>query len=106
MSFVLRKINPPGLSAMAHEATLFNLTSAAISNSVEMGEYLEWSDPDANNGKGDEGWTTDINKAKKFPSFTAAMECWTEQSSVKPYRPDGKPNKPLTAWSVTVEPAP
>jgi len=106
MSFVLRKINPPGKSAMADEATLANLSIAAVSNSLEKGEYLEWADPDANNGIGADRWTTDIDKAKKFATFADAVECWRAQSTVNPVRPDGKPNRPMTAWSITVEDAP
>lgn len=103
MPYVLRQINPPGKSARADEATAVALTSAALRNEVEIGRYLEWSDPDAKHGRGDDRWTADIKKAKKFPSFHAAMACWTAQSTKRPFRPDGRPNKPLTAFSVTVE---
>lgn len=103
MPYVLRQISPPGKSARADEATAVALASAAVRGEVEIGRYLEWSDPDAKGGRGDEGWTTDVNKAKKFPSFHAAMACWTAQSKKVPFRPDGRPNKPLTAFSVTVE---
>ena len=106
MSFVLRRINPPGKSAMAHEATAAALSIAAITDSIQKGDYLEWADPDANNGTGEERWTTDIDKAKTFETFTAAMECWRAQSSLRPYRPDGMPNRPMTAWSITVEEVP
>lgn len=106
MSFVLRKINPPGMSAMADEATAANLAVAAIQNRIQMGEYLQWADPDAHGGRGDDRWTTDIEKARRFASFADAMECWQAQSTLLPTRPDGKPNRPMTAWSVTVEPAP
>src|SRR5688572_16043371 len=99
MTYVLRKINPPGKSAMAHEATTEALTLAAVNGTVQKGDYLEFADPDANNGMGDDRWTDDINKAKKFATFQAATECWQMQSTVQPIRPDGRPNRPLTAWS-------
>jgi len=35
-----------------------------------------------------------------------AMIFWGTQSNTVPLRPDGKPNKPLTALSIEVEPAP
>ena len=42
-------------------------------------------------------------KAKQFDSFTEAMEFWRRQSTVHPFRlSDGKPNRPLCAYSVTV----
>jgi hypothetical protein len=104
MSYVIRQIHPPGKSATADEATAVALTLATVRGDIERGKYLEWSDPDARGGLGDDGWTDDVDKAKRFASFTAAMECWKAQSAVHPIRwSDGKPNRPLTAYSVTVE---
>jgi hypothetical protein len=87
MSYVIRQIHPPGKSALADEATAVALASAAISNQIEYGDYLEWSDPDALDGRGDDRWTSDLAKAKRFPSFAAACECW----------------KALIAYSITIE---
>lgn len=101
--YVLRQIRPPGRSARAHEATAPALAAAAIRGEIEYGKYLEWADPDANDGMGDDRWSNDIAKARRFDSFTAAMECWRQQSRVRPFRDDGKPNRPLTAYSVTPE---
>jgi hypothetical protein len=100
MYYVLRKISPPGKSALASEATALALTIAATQNAVVEGDYLEWSDPDARNGMGDDGWTPDLNRAQRFATFSDAMECWKAQSSVRPFRPDGRPNRPMTAYSV------
>jgi len=101
--YVLRKISPPGKSALADEATLLALTTATIEGKVVHGDYLEWSDPDARGGRGDDRWTPDFSKAKKFATFMDAMECWKAQSTVVPFRPDGKPNRPMTAYSVSPE---
>ena len=106
MSFVLRQIHPRGKSARADDANAAELAIASIEGSVVIGDYLEWSDPNAKFGMGDEGWTANLTKAKRFPSFTAAMECWKAQSTLVPRRPDGRPNRPLTAWSVTIEEVP
>ena len=106
MNFVLRQIHPRGMSALADEATTEALMGAYARDEVVHGDYLEWSDPNAKFGMGDEQWTTDLAKAKRFPTFTAAMECWKAQSTLAPMRPDGKPNRPLTAWSVTVQEVP
>jgi hypothetical protein len=103
MSYVLRQIHPPGLSARADEATTVALASAAVRGQVQYGKYLEWSDPDAIDGLGDDQWTDNLAKAKRFLTFEAAMECWQAQSRVTPLRDDGEPNRPLTAYSVTVE---
>jgi len=101
--YVLRKISPPGKSALADEATAVALAIAGATGTIVRGSYLEWSDPDARGGRGDDRWTTDLAKAKKFATFMDAMECWKAQSSVVPFRPDGKPNRPMTAYSVSPE---
>ena len=101
--YVLRQISPPGKSALADEATAEALTLAITAGNVVYGDYLEWSDPDAKHGFGDDRWTPDLAKAKRFEDFTAAMKCWMAQSTVEPLRPDGKPNRPMTAYSVMPE---
>lgn len=58
--------------------------------------------PDHQTGKAD--WTGDPEEAMRFPTKEAAHACWRAQSKVKPLRPDGQPNRPLTAYHVTVEP--
>lgn len=103
MTYVLRQIHPPGKSALADEATAPALTLAALRGDVQYGPYLQWSDPDAKDGMGDERWTSDLAKAKRFPSFMAAMQCWKAQSTIQPFRPDGAPNRPLTAYSIMPE---
>jgi hypothetical protein len=48
--------------------------------------------------------TTDNKaKAKQFPNLEAATEFWKQRSKRVPLRPDGKPNRPLTAFSITFE---
>ena len=69
-----------------------------------VGQYLEWYDPDIPDGtKLMATFTPDISKAKKFATFEDAFDEWNRVRSVDPIRPDGKPNKPLTAASVTFE---
>ncbi len=44
--------------------------------------------------------TTDQEaEAKVFPTGREALECWRLPVGV---RPDGKPNRPLTAWTVEI----
>ena len=43
-------------------------------------------------------------KAKVFSSLIEGLGAWTETSKTRPTRPDGKPNKPMTAISVMMEP--
>lgn len=44
--------------------------------------------------------TLDPAKALAFPGIEEAWRAWTEQSKSHPLRPDGKPNRPLTAFTV------
>lgn len=75
------------------------------------GQYLEFYDPHYNlveiKGPHDVSkylrWTRDITKARKFETATEAMACWHEQSRTIPFRYDGYPNKPLTAYSVDIQ---
>lgn len=51
--------------------------------------------------------TDDPRKARRFPNLEAAFLYWKQQvgpGSIRPW--DGKPNRPLTAFHVTFEPAP
>lgn len=80
MFFVIRQIHPPGKSARADEADTVSL----ITEDVVNGDYLEWSDPNARFGLGDDRWTPDLAKAKRFETFVAASECWRAQSTLIP----------------------
>jgi hypothetical protein len=39
----------------------------------------------------------------RFADLAAAVACWKRQSTVRPLRPDGKPNRPLTAFTITFD---
>jgi len=67
------------------------------------GKYLLSYDPDAADGRGVATFTDDKSKAMKFKDFVEAWELWRKQSALRPTRPDGKPNRPLTAFTVTFE---
>jgi hypothetical protein len=45
----------------------------------------------------------DVVDPLRFDDFLAAMECWKMPSRVRPLRPDGKPNRPLTVYTITFE---
>ena len=70
------------------------------------GAWLERFDPEAHAGRGEAAWTADPAKAMRFESAGAAMKCWRMQSLTVPTRPDGKANRPLTAFTVMVEALP
>lgn len=66
-----------------------------------VGQALEWFDPDAHDGGGDASFTDNPRRAKLFRNAEEALREWTRPSKVAPLRLDGKPNRPLTAFSVT-----
>lgn len=75
-----------------------------VDSPTVTGSYLQSYDPDANGGRGDAVWTNDPANARRFDSPVDAWECWRQTSTVQPLRADGKPNRPLTAFTVTIEP--
>jgi hypothetical protein len=60
-----------------------------------MSYDVEWMD-----GFGRADFTTDLAKAMRFDSARELFDVWTTQSKTCPWRPDGKPNKPLTALTI------
>jgi hypothetical protein len=68
------------------------------------GRYVSSFDPDFADGRGHVGVSSDPADALRFPDAAAAWECWRTQSTVQPLRMDGKPNRPMTAYTVTIEP--
>jgi len=48
--------------------------------------------------------TPALGAAKRWPSHRDALEEWRRQSTRWPRRPDGKANRPLTAFTVEIAP--
>lgn len=69
------------------------------------GSFVKSFDPDGNDGMGDLVLTEDVTKALQFDDAGAAFLLYQAQSKIRPLRPDGRPNKPLTAYTVSVEKA-
>jgi hypothetical protein len=65
-------------------------------------EYLVAFDFDAMGGVGYGIFTDELRLAMRFKTLREAMEFWRTQSTVKPLRPDGQPNRPLTASTISV----
>jgi hypothetical protein len=50
-------------------------------------------------------WLTDNrHEAQRFATASDALEAWNTVSKTRPVRPDGRPNKPLSALSIQLEP--
>ena len=68
--------------------------------------YLQSFDVDAHEGRGQADYTYDVRDALVFPDAAAAMLAWRTVSTVRPWRADGEPNRPLTALTIEIEGAP
>lgn len=66
------------------------------------GQYLQSFDFEAHGGQGEAAYTPNLALALKFQEHEAAFAFWKTQSKVRPIRPDGKPNRPLTAATVEI----
>ena len=85
---------------MAHEYTI---RCVAPGDPYEN-HYLARYEPEAYDGRGLAEWTPTIDHAIRFPSHKAAMEAWMHVPITRPFRPDARPNRPLTAYTIAVEP--
>lgn len=61
---------------------------------------LDWMWPDRK-GTGMCELTKNIDEAMEFDSMSAVMDAWKQQSKKMPYRSDGKPNRPLSAFTIS-----
>ena len=68
------------------------------------GMYLQNFDHDAFNGQGWGTFTPKRSRARRFADQLAAIDFWKQQSTVRPLRPDGEPNRPMTALTVEIAP--
>lgn len=50
--------------------------------------------------------TRHVSAAKVYASHIEAHAEWTRVDPREPMAPNGRPNRPLTAWNVSIEPAP
>lgn len=67
------------------------------------GQWLKSFDHEAHNGLGDGVFTAEPSRAMRFDSFAEALEFWKKVPLCNPMRPDGKPNRPLSATTVTFD---
>ena len=71
----------------------------------ETGEWgwLKSYDPEAHGGRGRVSFTDDVDEAMTFADQKAAMACYLQIPKNHPVRDDGKPNRPLTAYTVVID---
>ncbi len=70
------------------------------------GQYIKFFDVARHNGKDPFPMTDDVTQAAQWDDASTALAFWKTQSIVRPFRPDGKPNRPLTALSVELHKIP
>lgn len=91
--------------------TLSQEREASVIWVIDLNGWLESYDPDGGDPAvpyptGTFGVTTDLAKALRFPDAPSAIKFWSATSTRTPQRPDGKPNRPLTRYSIEVRHAP
>jgi len=67
------------------------------------GAWLVRYDPEGNDGTGDALWSHDPADAARF-TVREWAELYTASPKCRPLRPDGKPNRPITALTTMVVP--
>lgn len=76
--------------------------NGAVTNGQFGPGWVETFDAEAHQGRGRVTVTRQPKKALAFKDVGAAMTAWRTQSKVQPLREDGKPNRPMTAFTVEV----
>lgn len=76
------------------------ICGSALGNASEFdGQYVKTYDPhDGVHGRIEV--TADLQHAMHYDDIAAAMTEWKRINKNHPWRPDGKPNRPLTAFTV------
>ena len=57
---------------------------------------------DTEDGRGHATLTDRPERALRFPRASDALDFWRQRSRYVPFRPDGKPNRPLTAYHIEI----
>ena len=69
------------------------------------GLFVKHYSPSGHGGYGILSVTKDMNDARKFADALEAMEVWAAVSTTHPKHANGKPNRPLTMYTVEVVPS-
>jgi hypothetical protein len=86
---------------MPYIIQILGLASGEPSSGV--GQWVHRYDPDAQDGRGELFTSSSVQDAQRFPTTAAVIAFYQQQSKHHPWRGDGEPNKPLTAYTVMVE---
>lgn len=69
---------------------------------TELGLWVK-SYTDTPCGRGYVEFTDSPSEALSFATAGEALTFWKTQSKTVPLRPDGKPNRPMTAYTIVIE---
>lgn len=76
-------------------------TRHPITGEDVVGLWIAGLDPDASEGRGSAVLTPDPGRAARWDSAAEALAGWQQVHPTHPVREtDGRPNRPLTAYSV------
>lgn len=64
--------------------------------------YFKSIDPEAHGGRGHVSWTSKLEEAVVFADHAEAMRIYQASPKCRPVGADGRPNKPLTAYTVEI----
>lgn len=70
---------------------------------VEAGVWMQSFDAEAHHGRGEAAWTRVPREAMAFDSMEDAIAFYRTTPKTRPMREDGRPNRPLTAFTVSIE---
>lgn len=87
---------------MSYVIKIVSTCGQAEANPLMTGCYIQSFDHDADDGRGSCVGTRDVRRALRFESPARALEFIRRQSTVRPLREDGQPNRPLTATNNAV----
>tara|TARA_B100000424_G_C22682122_1_gene373557 strand:+ start:83 stop:412 length:330 start_codon:yes stop_codon:yes gene_type:complete len=80
------------------------LTGYQIGGGPQPTGMVQSYDPEGHGGYGDVALTQDLQAALRFHSLESLHDVWTSVPRCRPTRPDGMPNRPLTAYSIAPVP--
>lgn len=83
---------------MSYVIKAFGPVSA--SHVIIDGQYVKHYSPEAFDGRGDATFTNDITQAMQFSSLSEAWDYSRKVPECRRFRADGKPNRPLTAFTL------
>lgn len=89
-----------GIKAVRLEGT------ATLRQGDPAGQWLQAADLEAHDGQGFAEFTHDPTQALAFNTTHDAIDYYLRASATRPLRRDGRPNRPLTAFTVSFEELP